>query len=86
MLAERKWFDASVTFPFSKAAPKVMFNTGGGLVTLLGRLGEQLHDDRETAVGTVSNRSLGGTGWRAIWQCTHSIGSDAVKGSAPVSI
>jgi hypothetical protein len=28
--------------------------------------------------------SLGGTGFLAIWQRTHSMGSDAVNGSAPV--
>ena len=40
----------------------------------------------ETAAGTVSSRSLGGTGFLAMWQCTHSIGSAAVNGSEPVSI
>ena len=28
----------------------------------------------------------GGAGCRAIWQCTHSIGSEAMKGRLPVSI
>ena len=41
---------------------------------------------RETGDGTFASRSPGGTGRRAIWQCTHSIGSDAVNGSCPVSI
>ena len=40
----------------------------------------------ETAPGTPFSRLAGGTGCRATWQCTHSIGSDAVKGRAPVSI
>ena len=40
----------------------------------------------ETGAGTLRNRSLGGTGSRAIWQWTHSMASDAVKGSAPVII
>ena len=40
----------------------------------------------ETAAGMLADRSLGGAGCRAMWQCTHSIGSDAVNGSAPVSI
>jgi NhaP-type Na+/H+ and K+/H+ antiporter len=31
-------------------------------------------------------RSLGGSGFLAIWQCTHSIGSAAVNGREPVSI
>ena len=40
----------------------------------------------ETGAGTFSNRSPGGTGFLAMWQCTHSIGSAAVNGRAPVSI
>ena len=40
----------------------------------------------ETEPGTFFNRSLGGAGCLAMWQCTHSIGSEAVKGSLPVSI
>src|ERR1700738_963327 len=30
----------------------------------------------ETGAGTFSNRSLGATGFLAIWQCTHSMGSE----------
>ena len=40
----------------------------------------------ESAAGTLANRSAGGSGCRAIWQWTHSMGSDAVNGSVPVSI
>ena len=40
----------------------------------------------DTAGGTSLARSAGGTGCRAVWQCTHSIGSDAVNGSVPVTI
>ena len=40
----------------------------------------------ESEAGTPGRRSAGGTGRRAIWQCTHSIGSVAVNGRAPVSI
>ncbi len=40
----------------------------------------------ETGAGTFSRRSLGGTGFLAIWQCTHSMGSFAVNGRKPVSI
>ena len=36
--------------------------------------------------GRIEPFSLGGTGCRAMWQWTHSIGSEAAKGSAPVSI
>ena len=35
---------------------------------------------------SISHRSLGGTGCRAIWQWTSSMGSDPVKGSVPVII
>ena len=72
--------------PFGKAAPQIALEAGRGLVALLGGLGEQLHDDRRDGAGTSLSRSAGGTGCLAIWQCTHSIGSDAVNGSAPVSI
>ena len=45
VFAERKVVDAALTLPFGQAAPQVALETGGGLVALLGRLGEQLHDD-----------------------------------------
>jgi hypothetical protein len=40
----------------------------------------------ERAAGIFLERSLGGSGILAIWECTHSMGSVAVKGRAPVSI
>ncbi len=40
----------------------------------------------DTAAGTFATRSRGGIGCRAMWQCTHSIGSTAVNGNEPVSI
>ncbi len=40
----------------------------------------------ETGGGIFFNRSPGAIGFLAIWQCTHSIGSDAVNGRNPVSI
>ena len=40
----------------------------------------------ETEPGTSCNRSQGGTGCLAMWQCTHSIGSAAVKSKPPVGI
>src|SRR5260370_16270597 len=46
------------------------------------RIGFSVH----TGPGTPATRSLGGTGCRATWQCTHSIGSAAVKGKCPVNI
>ena len=81
VFAKRKLVDAALSFPFGKAAPKITLDAGGSLVSLLGGLGEQLHDDCETGAGIFFNRSLGGTGFLAIWQWTHSMGSDAVNGS-----
>jgi len=40
----------------------------------------------ETEPGRFFNRSLCGAGGLAIWQCTHSIGSVAVKGRTPVNL
>ena len=40
----------------------------------------------DTTSGTFVDRWAGGTGILAMWQCTHSIGSDAANGRAPVSI
>src|SRR5258708_33456689 len=45
MFAQREFVDAMLRFPFSKTAPKVTLEAGRGLITLLSRLGEQLHDD-----------------------------------------
>jgi hypothetical protein len=40
----------------------------------------------EIAAGTSFTRSLGGTGFLAVWQCTHSMECAAVNGNEPVSI
>jgi hypothetical protein len=40
----------------------------------------------ETGTGTFCDRSWDDTACRAIWQCIHSIGSDAAKGRRPVII
>ncbi len=44
-IAQRKRADAALGFPLLKAASEVALDAGGGLVALLGRLGEQLHHD-----------------------------------------
>src|SRR3954451_18432927 len=44
MRRERKWVDPALRLPFSAAPSKIMLEAGGGLVTLLGGLGVQLHD------------------------------------------
>jgi hypothetical protein len=43
--AERKVVVAALRLPGRKAALQVVLDAGGGLVALLGRLGEQLHDN-----------------------------------------
>ena len=78
--AEREGVDPALGLPLSQAAPEVALEASRGLIAVLGRLGEQLHDDRRDGAGTSCSRSPGGTGCRAMWQCTHSIGSDAVNG------
>ena len=40
----------------------------------------------ETGPGTSFIRSPGGTGILAMWQWTHSMGVEAMKGRLPVSI
>jgi hypothetical protein len=85
-IAEREGFDAAMRLPLRQAVTEIGLDTSGGLVALLGSLGEKLHNERGERRGEVAIRSLGGTGCRAIWQCTHSIGSAAVKGSCPVNI
>src|SRR6516225_3202511 len=44
--AEREVIDAAARFPFRQAASQIALDTAGGLVTILGCLGEQFHDDR----------------------------------------
>ena len=45
MLGQPKCVDAAALFPFRAAMLEIMLNAGGGLVALLGALGEELHDD-----------------------------------------
>src|SRR6202140_5187253 len=45
MFPKREFVDAALSFPFSKAAPKITLRTGRCLVAFLSSLGEQLHDD-----------------------------------------
>ncbi len=45
VLAQGEVVDAAVSLPIGEAALQVALQAGGGLVALLGRLGEQLHDD-----------------------------------------
>ena len=76
----------SSAFPVVEAAPKIALDARCSLVALLGRLREQLHDDgRRAAAESPRARAFGGAGFLAMWQCTHSIGSLAVKGRLPVS-
>ena len=73
--------------PCRQAAPKIGLDAGGGLVALLGGLGEQLHDDgrdrRRDAVDPLARAAS------AAARCGSGptpCGSAAVNGSAPVSI
>ena len=44
VLPEREIVDAVAGFPCGEAAAQIAFEAGGGLITLLGRLGEQFHN------------------------------------------
>src|SRR5208283_3273792 len=44
-LAQRKRLYPPVALPFGETAPQIVLNSGGGLVAILGRLGEELDDD-----------------------------------------
>ena len=59
MRAQREWIDATMRLPFRQAPPKIGFQAGGGLVALLGVLGEELHDDgrqRPGDCGAITRR------------------------------
>ncbi len=45
MLARGEVVYVALIFPLRKTAPEVTLSAGRGLITLLGSLGEQLHDD-----------------------------------------
>ena len=49
--AQREWIDATMRLPFRQAPPKIGFQARGGLVALLGVLGEELHDDGGQRLG-----------------------------------
>ena len=49
--AQRERIDATMRLPFRQAPPKIGFQAGGGLVALLGVLGEELHDDGRQRLG-----------------------------------
>ena len=51
--AERERVDAAVRLPFRQTAPEVGLDARGGLVPLLGGLGQQLHDDRRERPGNA---------------------------------
>jgi hypothetical protein len=47
--AQREWLDAAGRVPGQTAPPQIDRETGGGLVAILGGLGEELHHDRGEA-------------------------------------
>ena len=82
--AEREWFDAASVLPFGQTVPQVGLDARRGLIAFLCRLGEKLHHDvRKRTSGIPLARSPGARACRAIWQCTHSIGSEAANGRLP---
>ena len=67
VLAERKSSMRPLRLPFGEASPKIALDARGGLVALLGGLGEQLHDDggnrRRDRLSTARAAAA------AFWQC-----------------
>ena len=79
--------DAALLLPCVLAAAEIVFDPGRRLVALLGRLREELHDDRGQRLRhRRAPAPPAATGMRATWQWTQSIGSAAVNGRLPVSI
>ena len=60
--AQRERLDPTARLPFRLAAPEVGRDARGGLVALLGGLGEQLHHDRRERRGDLV-RPLAGRRW-----------------------
>jgi hypothetical protein len=71
--------------PVRQAAAEVARGARGGLVALFGVFASSFMTTAESWGGTSPARVSGGGGFRATWQCTHSRGSEAVKGRLPVS-
>src|SRR5262249_43504611 len=63
-----EFVDTASGFPFGKAPPQIALGARSRLVTLLGSLGEQLHDDRRDRAREVSSLA----GWRR-WSCNMTV-------------
>ena len=59
--AQREGIDATMELPLRQASLEIGFEARGGLVTVLGILGEEPHDDGDSATGT-GRRSMGAAG------------------------
>ena len=68
MRAQWEKADAAVRLEFPQAAAEIRFDTCGGLVAFLRHLRQKLHHDARSRAGALGACSLGGTGWRAMWQ------------------
>ncbi len=60
--AEREIVDPALGLPVRQAAPKVALEASRGLIAVLGRLGEQFHDDRRDGAGDL-RQPLGRRRW-----------------------
>ena len=86
VFAEREASIRPLRLPFGEAAPQIVLDAGRGLVAILGRLREQLHDDGRDRGRDISqplgrrHRLPGDVAVHPL----HRIG--AANGSAPVSI
>src|SRR5216683_1299137 len=78
MRAQREWLDATLRLPFRQAPSKISFQSGSGLVALLGILGEELHGD---------SRQRLGDGGALAWRCrlARKLGRNPESGEADVA-
>ena len=78
--------------PLDEAPLKIGHHTRRSLVPVFRVFGKEPHYDGGQLLGNHAAicmghcQVVGATGWRAMWQWTHSKGSAAANGSTPVSI
>jgi hypothetical protein len=85
VLTERELSDGAHALPFGEAAPEIALHPAAVWYRSSGVFASSFMTIAETCDGMSSTLVVGDNGFLAMWQCTHSIGSVAVKGRLPVS-
>src|SRR3984957_12699116 len=86
VFGQREFVDAPPSFPISEATPKITLHARRRQVAFLRSLSQHLHNNGRDGERYVLQPLARRHRLSAMWQCTHSIGSEAVKGRLPVSI